>query len=232
MPKSLKASTKLITHNLGRFLGKSRTRRHLITKFASKLGLVYFGSVDQHKDEHKVVGGFTVSQTHKDYNYCVGTVNDYDVTLVDRSDVALISSNRIDIHNWVIVSIELKTKADLPHFFVGARGHINKPYEIFFQKYPAIHQVHLGTFENYSPDFTSRFSIYCRPNMAIKLEKLFPNSAARVLGAHFWPFSIEQNEHTLYIYSTGQKITSNLLSVMLQNGLWLADYIDKQTEKI
>ena len=130
------------------------------------------------------------------------------------------------------MTFDLKTKQDLPHFFVGARNHENKPYDLFFKIYPAIKEVHLGTFEDYSPEFTSRYAIYARPNMAIQTEKLMPANSARVLSAHFWPLSIEQNEHILYVYSDNQRVTLNLLEIMLKNGLWLAAHLDRQAELI
>jgi hypothetical protein len=232
MINSLKATAKLVAYNINRFIAKSRTRRHIISKFVDKVGLVYVGYVDQHSDDYEVVRGFTASQSHHDDHYCVGTVSDRKVTIVDRSDAVWNRSGEIEAQNWTIMAFQLKTKQDLPHFFIGAMGHDDKSYDVFFRTFPTIHRVHLGTFEDYGLDFTSRFSMYARPNMAIKLERLMPANSARVLGAHLWPLSVEQNEHILYVYSTSERITPNLLEKMLQNGLWLAAHLDDQAELV
>ena len=221
-----------MSYNIRQFITNSRTRRHVINKFAEKVGMVYFGSVNQHSDDINTILGFTVSQSHQDNHYSIGTVGDYNVKLVDRSDVVWGSDGAMTVQNWLIMTFELKTKQDLPHFFIEARNQNTKSYETFFRTFPAIHKIHLGTFEDYSPEFTSRFELYARPNMAIKTEKLIPANEARVLAAHFWPFSAEQNEHVLYIYACDSKITLSALETMLQNGLWLAAHLDRQAELV
>lgn len=232
MIKSLRTNIILTTRNIFKNITNTRTRKHVVSKFANKIGLLYFGTVDQQSDEHRVIRGFTVSSSHKDSHYSVGSIGGYDTTLVDRSDAVWQADGSIIIQNWFIMAFDLHTKQDLPHFFIGARNHESKPYETFFTTFPAIKEIKLGTFEDYSPEFTSRFALYSRPAMSIKIERLLPASAARVLGAHFWPFSAEQNEHVLYLYSSSKKITTSLLETMLENGLWLADQIDMQAELV
>jgi len=232
MINSLKAKMKLIKHNLSRFITNARSSRHIIVKFADKLGLTYFGSVNQHTDDHKIIRGFTVSQSHKDANFCVGTVGEYDVMMVDRSDAVWNDDGSISIHNWIIMAIDLKTKQDLPHFFISAHNYKLEPYKSFFTTFPAIKEISLGTFEQYTPEFVSRFKLYSRPNMAVKTQNLIPSSVARVLSAHFWPLSAEQNENVLYIYSANQRISLGLLETMLENGLWLAAHLDRQSELV
>lgn len=232
MVNSIRANVKRVAYNIGRFVANSRTRKYIINKFTDKMGLLYFGTVDQQSDEHQVVRGFTVSASHQDDHYSVGTVDGYDMTLVDRSDVVWEPNGSMAIRNWMIMAFELHTQQDLPHIFVGARNHDPKPYDAFFTTFPTIKEVELGTFENYSPEFTSRFALYSRPNMAIKTEKLFPADSARVMGTHFWPLSAEQNERILYVYSTNERITLHLLETMLENGLWLAAHLDRQAELV
>ena len=70
-------------YNVGRFITNSRVQRHIIKKFTNKIGLVYFGAVNQHQDDNRLVRGFTVSQSHQDDHYSVGTVEGYNVTLVN-----------------------------------------------------------------------------------------------------------------------------------------------------
>lgn len=232
MSRSLRVAVRRITHNIFTNVTNTRTHKRIIMKFAEKTGLLYFGAVNQHTDDHRIVRGFTVSSSHQDNHYSVGSVGGYNTTLVDRSDVVRQPDESITMYNWLIMAFDLHTKQDTPHFFIGANNHSSKPYETFFTTFPAMKKVNLGTFETYSPEFTSRFSIYTQPSASIEVERLLPASAARVLGAHFWPLSVELHEGILYIYSDDKRVTSNLLETMLESGLWFADHLDTQIELI
>ena len=91
-------------------------------------------------------------------------------------------------------------------------------------------EIDLNQFEQYDNEFTSRFTVYARPAKLIDIYKILTTKLSKVVGAHFWPLSIEQHNNVLYIYSTHQKITTKLLDTMLNNGLWLAEQLDKYTE--
>ncbi|MEI6850765.1 MAG: hypothetical protein WCK26_02240 [Candidatus Saccharibacteria bacterium] len=209
---------------------KIRNRRKIIEKFANQVGLVYFGFVDQNKDEHKVVRGLTVSSVHKDNHYCVGSVDGYNVAIVDRTDYIWQPDGTKALHNWIILTFDLNSKRPIPHFFIGARNRDLKPFSSLFSSFPNMHKVDLGTFETYDIDFTSRFSIYARTAKFIDIEKIIPSKTARVLGAHFWPYSIEQHENILYVYSANENTSFDSLNTMLKNGLWFASYLDSLKE--
>jgi len=207
------------------------TKREML-EFSNKMGFVYFGSVNQHSDDHRVVRGFTVSLSHRDNHYCVGSVGGYDTTIVNRSDVLRQIDGSKTMHDWLVMAFDLHTKQDIPHFFLGSHNHDPKPYINLFTIFHTMKEVNLGTFEGYSPEFTSRFSLYTQPSASIQIERLFPADVARVLGAHFWPLSAEQHDGVLYIYSDEQRVSSNLLDTMLEDGLWLAAHLDRQAELI
>lgn len=232
MINSLKAKAKLVAYNINNLITGSRNRHNIISDFAKKNNLLYIGYVNQNTDDHRLVRGFTVSQSHQDDHYCVGNIDDRNISLVDRSDAVWTSNGDIEVQNWTIMAFDLKTKQDLPHFFIKSKRHDDNPYAVFFKTFTTIHEIDLGIFENYGTEFTSRFSIYARPNMAIQTEKLMPANSARVLAAHLWPLSVEQNEHVLYVYSTSEHVTTSLLEKMLKNGLWLAAHLDYQSELV
>jgi len=152
--------------------------------------------------------------------------------MVDRSDALWQPDGSIATHNWLIMAFDLHTKQDIPHFFINAHNHDPKPYMSLFTTFRTMKEVNLGTFETYSPEFTSRFSIYTQPSMSIEVERLFPANSTRVMGVHFWPLSAEQHANILYIYADNAHVTSNLLDTMLENGLWLSDHLDLQAELI
>jgi len=211
---------------------RTRARRNIISRFAKKVGLVYFGSVSQKKDEHKVVRGLTLSSSHKDDHFCVGSIDDYDITIVDRTDRVWQPDKTKKLFNWVIISIELHSEKRIPHFLIGAHGHDIEPFAALFNTFPNMKELNPGTFEEYNDDFLIRFTMYARPAKATDVEIMIPAATAKILGAHFWPFSAEQHDNILYVYADNKNITSGILDTMLQNSLWLAKSLDKQAEEL
>jgi len=233
MSHKVRTAVRYTTKRLFNNITKNRLRKRVISRFANKIGLLYFGTVDQHSDDHKVVRGFTVSTSHKDNNYCVGSIGGYDTIIVDRSDATVTQPNRsIIIYNWLIISFDLHTKQDIPHFFLEANNKDSGAYKALFDIFPTLKEINLGIFETYGVDFTSRFSLNTKPSDSIQIERLFPANTARTIGTHFWPLSAEQHEGILYIYSDDLKITPNLMNKMFETGLWLAEHLDNQAELV
>lgn len=211
---------------------KTRKHRRIISKFAEKIGMVYFGYVDQHRDEHKIIGGFTTSSSHHDDNFCVGSIGGYSVSLVERSDGVWQKDGSVIVYNWLIMAFDLSSNYDVIQFFLEAKNHNEEKFEKLFLLNSNLKEVELGTFEDYSPEFTNRFNFYANTSDSIELQRLFPANTARVIGAHFWPLSIEQKNNVLYLYADAKNLSENLLETMLENGLWLAGHIDNRIENI
>lgn len=207
-------------------------RKRVIARFAEKAGLLSFGSVDQHSDEHKVVRGLTVSDTHKDSSYVVGSVSGYDVILVDRSDKTRVPGGKIDRNNWLILSIALHTEQPIPHFFVSANNHDVRSFHALFSSFPNMKETTLGIFEPYSNEFTTRFTMFARPAKSAEVQQFLTAEVARKFGAHFWPLSVEQHDNVLYIYAVKQPVSIGLLDTMLENGIWLASQLDSGQRKV
>src|SRR5574344_1441791 len=108
MAKQIFLKIKSISHNIFHNITATRADRRVFEKFDNKTGLVYFGAVDQRHDD-VIIRGFTSSATHQDNHFSVGTIDDYNVSLVNRSDAVLDDNGNVQFNNWIIVSIELKT---------------------------------------------------------------------------------------------------------------------------
>ena len=106
MKARLSSKIKTVSHNLFRNVTKTRADRRIFERFDIKNGLIYFGSVNQHTDEN-IIRGFTVSATHQDNHFSVGTIGDYNVSIVDRSDALINVDNSVCFNNWIIVAIDL-----------------------------------------------------------------------------------------------------------------------------
>lgn len=230
---SLKIKVKHATRNLSKNTVNAMLYKRMIMTFVEKNGMVYFGSVNQHTDNHRLVRGFTVSPTHQDDHYSVGSVDGYDVTLVGRSDILEQPDGSMAVLNWLVMTFDLHTKQDIPHFFIHAQTSNFKSYKIFFTLFPAMKKLDWGNFKTYPSEFTSRFSLYSQPSALLEIEQIFTIDTARVLGSHFWPFSAEFCEGVLYLYSDNKKqINPQYLKTMLKNGLWLANHLDLHIDNI
>lgn len=201
-------------------------RRRAIVRFTEKVGFVYFGSVNQHHDDHHIIRGLTVSSSHHDDHYSVGSFEGYDVSLVDRSDTVESIAGGFKTINWLIFEIDLHNSADLPHIFLHAQTRHKSVYDKLFTAFPALQPVPLGTFEPHSREFTKRYSLYAAPTNFIEVERYFSADITRLIAAHFWPLTVEVFESALYVYADNQTISSHLLETMLKNGLWLAAQLD------
>jgi len=223
---SLKHLTKkvLIRNSLTSF-----KRKRAVMNFAKKFGFVYFGHVDQHDDEHHVIRGLTVSSSHQDEGYSVGSFDGYDVSVVDRYDVIQTPNKTIKTHRWAIIEIDLHEGKDVPHIFLGSHEHTDSSYSKLFTSVHTMQSIPLGTLENHSEEFMRRYSLFSAPTQFIDVERLFTAEVTRTIAAHFWPLAVEIIDGSLYVYSDTLNLTASVLEAMLKNGLWLAQQIDERT---
>lgn len=206
----------------------SYKRRRAIIRFASKFSLVYFGHVDQRDDHHHIIRGLTVSSSHQDENYTVGSLNGYDISLVDRYDIVDLPGRPLVAHRWLILEIDLHHGKDIPHVFLGAHNHNDSSYAKLFTSVPQLQRIPLGTFETHSDEFTARYSLFASASQFVEAERFFTAQVTRMIAAHFWPLAAEVIGGALYVYSDSTNISSQLLETMLKNGLWLAEQLDER----
>ncbi len=229
----LRMRAKRTAHNIIRIATSARKHKQVISTFAEKHGLVYFGSVDQLSDNHDFIRGFTSSLSHLDSHYCVGTVDEYDVKLTDRNDAVWQPDGSIAIFNWLIMTVDLHTERNIPHFFINAKRHHSKAYDMLFTTHTTLKEVRMGSFEEYGADFLNRFSVYSRATDSLEIERLMPSDTARVFGAHFWPLSVECLNGILYLYFDSKgRLMPHHLNTILEDGLWLARHLDNQIENV
>jgi len=182
---------------------KMRLTRRAIMKFAEKIGLMYFGFVDQRDDDHRLIRGHTVSETHQDNHYCVGSVKGYDVMLVLRNDVVEIprDNQHEERCHWLIVTVDLHTKYELPHCYVG---HHNRDH-IFRASFEQLNPLLLGSLHQYSHKFLSEYTIYAKAMHAIEIEQTITPEMSEVIAEHFAGASIEIEDNTLFMYIESQR---------------------------
>lgn len=205
---------------------QSRLHKRVFMQFAEKVGLVYFGYVDQQSDEHRLVRGLTVSARHRDNHYCIGSYEGYDMTLVERSDTIHFPGKPSRTHNWIIMTFDLHTSRDLPHIFLGLHAHNETFYAQLFTKFSSLTQVPLGRFGQHDAQFTKRYALYTEPAHMIAAEQLFHPALTKVIAEAFGTFTAEIADDCVYLYAEHNRPTLHLLERMLKSGLWLTKAID------
>lgn len=206
---------------------KGRRHKNVLKAVSTKLGLVYFGSVDQHSDEHTIIRGLTASSTHRDEHLSVGSVEGYDVQIVDRSDSLENHNGELTSHHYIVCEIQLRKNHDIPHMLIVPKGQRIVHFEGVFTT-PHMQPVPLSIEGGYSHDFISRYDVKTTPTHFERVKQLLDAQITRTLAAHFWPLAIEFHNQKLYVYTNDTKITRALIENTIQNGLWLAGQIDSK----
>jgi hypothetical protein len=208
-----------------------RSRGKVIRRFASKIGLVYFGTVDQHTDEHDVIRGLTVSTTHLDTHYAVGAYDGYDVSMVDRFDVTYDTKQQPVEHSWLIFQINLQD-VSLPHLFFKPLGHSPAAYNKFFTAFNTLHVINDVFNDTHSQEFHLRYELYGLATHALDLEQTMTRFVTQTIAARFWPHAIELYEGKLYVYITEHRRPEleAVLDATLQSATWLASVLDKKQD--
>ena len=209
---------------------QSQLHKRVFMQFADKIGFVYFGYVNQRSDDHRLVRGLTVSSNHRDNHYCVGSFDGYDVALIERVDTIRFPGKPAKTHDWIIMTFDLRTSADIPHVFLGLHTHSETFYAHLFTKFAQLTKVSLGTISAYDKAFSERYALYSQPAQAIAAEQLFDPVITKTIADHFGSLTIEIAEGSLYLYAEHQRPTTALLEKMLKYGVWLAASIDHHME--
>lgn len=219
---ALMRTKRVLAHMTPGHIVKSRMAKRAITEFAEKVGLVYFGYVDQRDDDHRLVRGHTVSSTHIDNHYTVGSLRGYDVSVVAREDVISTSKTKQQRCHWLICTFDLHTKMDVPHLYVGHKDR----EEVFKASYEQLHRIDIASYAEYPQDFMRDYVVYGIPGESIEIQQTITLQVAEVIARHFQQASIEVEDNTVYLYIESQHPSEVLLEKMLSNGLWLAEAID------
>ena len=209
---------------------QSQLHKRIFMQFAEKIGLVYFGFVDQRTDDHRLVRGLTVSATHRDNHYCIGDFDGYDILLVERTDTLRFPGKAPKNHDWIIMTFDLHARRDAPHIFLGLHTHSETFYAHLFTKFSQLTKAPLGTFGAYDSAFTNRYAMYTEPSQSLAAEQLFDQAITKIIADHFGSMTIEIADGCLYAYAEHQRPTVALLEKMAKYGTWLARELDQRLQ--
>lgn len=211
-----------IRHMSPRHIIRTRISARAIREYADKVGMVYFGAVNPSDEDHRLVRGHTVSTTHMDNHYCVGTIRGYDTAVVARNDVIKLANGSEQRCHWLIVTFDLHTKYELPHIYIGHRSR----HGVYTASYGQLTPLTLGAYGAYPPKFLEHYSVYGIPAHATIIERLIHPQFAEVIDQHFHNASIEIEDNTVYVYIESRYPNETTLEKMVSNGVWFAENID------
>lgn len=206
-------------------LGRELATRKLIRQFAHKYGLVYFGSVNQHEAADELIRGITVSATHVDNHFCVGTFQHYDISLVERRNTILFPEKPPMQYRWVIMQVDLR-RTDLPHAFIDANHHDETFYETLFMKF-ANFTLASALFMERDPGFAKSFRVFTPADRFDETEEALTPEMTQTLTKHFHQFDYEICGDRLLVYANNPIVSMHVLQEMLRVGKWLAEKLDK-----
>lgn len=209
-------------HHIG---PKGRRHKNILKNVSEKLGLVYFGSVDQHRDDHEIVRGITASSTHKDNHLSVGSIGGYDVQLLDRSDSVEDYKGKLSAQHYIVLEIKLQRANDVPQILMVPKGLKIAHFDGVFAS-THMQPIPLPHDDGYSSEFESRYEVKSAPTYFESVKQILDKDITRKIAAHFWPLGVELNDGILYIYLSDTNLTKQLIENVIQNGLWLAGQID------
>lgn len=219
-------SLRRLTHRVGRGIFAIPAHRRAVIRFAEKIGMVYFGSVDHADDDHRVVRGLTTSPHYRDTHYTIGTYDGYDVAFVERGGVIKLPGGGKETQQWLVMAVDLHTSRDLPHVFIGKQSHSQAFYLQFLTKFTYMSPLALTTQDGYDEKFLHYYRVYGRVVDAGAVTRLFDPALTKAIIEHFHELTIEVSDGTVYLYAENRVPTEPLLETMLRYGVWLAQVID------
>ena len=215
--KSITHIAKQSLHSL-----KSTATKQLIKQFAGKYHMVYFGHVDPQEDEYELVRGLTVSTTHTDNHYTVGTYNGHDLIIVERRNTLTFPGKQAVTYKWLIAQIDLK-RGGLPHIFIDSHHHDAMFYANAFVGANGVQDM-TSYFNGVSATFAQRCKLFGNPSAYAQIGVLITPEIAETIAQHFHQFDYEFFDDRVLVYASNTTVTPATLEDMLRVGAWLADH--------
>lgn len=196
-----------------------------------RYGLVYFGLVNQQDDEHEMVRGVTLSPTHRDAHYCVGSINGFDVIICERTDIVHFPGKPSTEYRWNILQIDLRG-VSLAHTLLDANHHDETFYAQLFTKFIRLTKADKSIFSEHNSSFTKKYTLYTPPDALDALPFLFSKDTTDIIGTHFAQFDYECFQDRLIVYAPDRKATKQLIDHMVKAGVWLANELEANSKLV
>ncbi len=215
----------LLSRMFRRYTSQARSRARILKRVAAHLDLVYFGAVDTHHDDLDPIRGFTASLSHVDSHFIVGSIDDYDIRLVDRFDVLKDSKHEAHGQTWCIIEVELKRT--LPPLALVPTGVSARDYQKLFSTHHQLQPINTMLLQNHSLEVHGRFQILAPTGRAREVEEILTSPLTVGIASRFWPQGIEVHENKLFVYITEHRLSAALVESTIASAVWLAHMLDE-----
>lgn len=172
-----------------------------------------------------MVRGYTLSPSNTDRNYCIGTIADRDVILLQRTDTVSFPSQPSKPYTWLIMQIDLKHKLPM-HIVLNAQKydeHIHRP---IFNKLSHLHKLDIAELPYYESDFTSKYAVYAPLQHSHTILQVLDAGTASILGQSYASLDFELFEDELLVYYLAKSISKRDIDHTIKAGIWFANQID------
>ncbi len=194
--------------------------KHTIKQFADKFHLVYFGHVNPRDDEYELVRGVTVSTTHVDNHYTVGTIEGHDVILVERSNTIHFPGRPVVHYVWLILQVDLQ-RGGLPHVFVDIRQQDETFYANLFARLPQFKDI-THIFSGRDDELVRDGKVFGSPQHYAEIGAVLTPEVTAPLTHGFKQFDYEIHGDKLFIYASKTRPSLAVLQDMVRVGVMLA----------
>jgi len=185
-------------------------------QFASKHGLVYLGSADEH---YEPIAGVTLGKLSSDHELATGAVDGHDITVLNR-EIKLDGQAL----NWHIV--QLSTDTLLPHIFIDGHSHNSDIYKKVFAG-----TGHYRNIDSTMSSILSHFPAHFKTYTDIKNINVVPEHISQnllnLIYNHGYNLDYELDEHYVRVLNLTDKISVEQLDDMFV----LAQHLVASTEE-
>ncbi|HEV2412300.1 MAG TPA: hypothetical protein VGS28_00665 [Candidatus Saccharimonadales bacterium] len=197
---------------------------HAFRDYARKTGLTYLGHMSMSREEFELVRGVTLSASHADNHFIVGTYEGYDLTVLRRKvhlDHPLHQSRDF---GWTIAQLDLHSET-LPHLLIISKHHEPILFEDIRLKAP----THLILDTRLLPNqaFNDHFIVLVRIEEIDIILAILRSELLDIFVKHFRHFDVELLDDRLYVYDKRPAVTAHSLKELLTESIWLAKYIEE-----
>lgn len=190
--------------------------------------LVYFGYVSQHSDEHQMVRGFTLSPSHTDQHYCVGTVSGRDIVLMQRTDTISFPAKPSRAYTWLVLQVDLNRTMPV-HMLLNSCRYDEVMYDSLLARLSHLHTFEAAALARYDQAFTSKFHVFAPLSRSDEAFALLNQETVSILGHHFAGFDYEIIGDELIISLPTASPTPKDIEHIIKSGIWFAGQLDGMT---
>lgn len=203
-------------------------RRKVAVAFAKQHKFAYFHKVDPEKEPTHLVRGSTAAPDEQDVNICIGTHNNYDIVLLERSSTISFDDYGSSSHRWYVLQVDLKRASGLPFAFIGTKQQTRAYYAKLLTMHRQLYHLVIDSKAEGNLSFHGRYVVLASPSNAHQMTKLLDKDMIDAIVGHNFPFAVEIEGDSLMVITEANKPNQQLLNRLLHYGLWFAKEIDEK----